>query len=66
MISQLLQWLAAAVRPPVLAYSRARPCCSYQGHLVEVTGWSAEGEAIPAGRGFHLTETALLFTLTES
>jgi len=29
-------------RPPVLAYSRARPCCSYQGHLVEVTGWSAE------------------------
>jgi len=42
MISQLLQWLAATVRPPVLAYSRAWPCCSYQGHLVEVTGWSAE------------------------
>jgi len=44
-------------RPPVLAYS---------WHLVEVTGWSAEWEAIPAGRGFHLTEAALLFTLTES
>jgi len=66
MISPLLQWLAAAVRPPVLAYSRARPCCSYQGHLVDVTGWSAEWEVIPAGRGFHLTEAALLFTLTES
>ena len=23
--------------PPVLAYSRVRPCCSYQWHLVEVT-----------------------------
>jgi len=66
MTSQLLQRLAATVRLPVLAYSRTRPCCSYQGHLVKVTGWSAEWEAIPAGRGFHLTEVALLFTLTES
>ena len=23
-------------------YMEARPCCSYQGHLMEVTGWSAE------------------------